>query len=195
MENSNFFKISNEYQDAKCRIRIPGQAGQVLNVIERLTFGWKKSEANIPYKTFRKMTGLNDWGIWRAKNKLIKMNIISPPKTDPLKKAGEKDISYRIQMDYTRWNLPAKIRELKKAGKPPLKKAGKPPLKKAGGQQGHIKDIIKDKYKYSKSNEIKQLKIRKKELQIELKEKGQFDNKKFLIKGIKEIEKQLKKLK
>jgi len=165
--------ISNEYQDAKCRIRIPGQAGQVLSVIERLTFGWNKKEANISYKTFRKMTGLNDWDIWRAKNNLIKMRIISHLKTDPLKKAGRNDASYRIQMDYTLWILPAKIRELKKAGKPPLKKAGKPPLKKAGSSpEAILNTSLKDNYintakpqksalellkenKYEKAREIK----------------------------------------
>ena len=41
-EDKNYFKVPNEYKDALCRIRIPGQARQVLDVIERFTWGWKK---------------------------------------------------------------------------------------------------------------------------------------------------------
>lgn len=188
--DSKYFKISNEYQDAKCRIRIPGQAGQILTVIERLTFGWNKKEAIISYKKFRKMTGMNDWSILRSKKTLIKMNIINT-----LKKESEKDISYRIQTDYTKWKTLSKKSTLKKESEDPLKKVNKTLSKKRVSQQGLIKDInIKDKYKYSKSNKIEQLKLRKKDLQDDLKKKDQFENKEYLIKGIKKIEKQLKKL-
>jgi len=107
MNNSRFIKIPNEYQDAKCRTRIDGQAMQILSVIERLTFGWNKKEAIISLKTFRKMTGLDDSHIIRSRKKLFKMGLITS--SNPIRGRGTTlqgnrgSVNHRIQMDYTKW--------------------------------------------------------------------------------------------
>ena len=79
-KDKNYFKVPNKYKDALCQIRIPGQAGQVLDVIERFTWGWNKKEADISFKTFRERTGMDNRHIVRARNRLIQMNIITVAK-------------------------------------------------------------------------------------------------------------------
>lgn len=147
MENSKFFMIPNEYQDAKCRIRIPGQARQVLDVIERFTFGWNKREASISYMTFRKMTGLDDRNILRARKKLIKMGVV-----DPVKNVRLRNTSYRIQMDYTKWKPLSKMSPTKNVRLDPVKNVRKSLSKKTGLQQRPIKDI---NVKYNSINTVK----------------------------------------
>jgi len=194
MENAKFFKIFNEYQDAKCNIRISGQAGQVLNVIERQTFGWNKKQANISFSTFRKMTGMDDRHIMRARKKLIEMGVITTAQ-----KGRMKPVCFRIQMDYTKWKpLPKKAVKLslpKKAVKTTAQKGSRPLPKKAVANRGVLKTFFKDiLFKDRKRDKIEKLKLRRKELQEDLKEKGPFEDKKYLIEGIKEIDKHLKKL-
>jgi len=194
MENDKFFKIPNEYQDEKCNIRIPGQAGQVLNVIERLTFGWNKKQANISFSKFRKMTGMDNRHIMRARKKLIEMGLISIAR-----KGNGKSICYRIQADYTKWKpLPKKATKKplpKKATKTVAQKGNRPLPKKATANRRLLKTFFKDiLFKDRKSDKIKQLKLRRKELQDDIKEMREFENKEYLIKGIEEIDKRLKKL-
>jgi len=145
--------MPNEYQDAKCRIRISGQARQVLDVIERYTLGWRKREASISYMTFRKMTGLDDRNILRARKKLVKMGII-----DPVKNVRLRNTSYRIEMDYTKWKTLSKMSPTKNVRLDPVKNVRKTLSKKTVAQQGLIKDInIKDisiKTGKPKNNEI-----------------------------------------
>ncbi len=113
--------IPNEYQDAKCRIRIPGQAAQVLAVIERFTFGWKKNDAIISFRTFRKMTGLDDSHIARSRNKLLNMGIITTTF-----KGNKRLVRYRIVKDYTKYKpLPLKDTTYKGNKSLPIK-ASKP---------------------------------------------------------------------
>lgn len=189
-KDKNYFKVPNEYQDALCQIRIPGQARQVLDVIERFTWGWNKKEADISFKTFRKRTGMDNRHIVRARNRLIQMNIITVAK-----KGNKKRAYYRIQTDYTKWKpLPKKAR-----GKPSSKKATKAIAKKDDKSlpkkaTPSIKDIYTNDIIF-KDNEIdkiiEQLKTRKRDLEEDLKEKGPDDNKQYLIDAIKEIDEQL----
>lgn len=190
-ENKNYFKVPNEYQDALCQIRIPGQAGQVLAVIIRFTYGWKKKEADVSFKTFRKRTGMDNRHIARARNRLIQMNIITVAK-----KGNKKKAYYRIQTDYTKWKpLPKKARgkpSSKKATKAVAKKDDKSSPKKATPsiKDIHIKDII------SKDSEIdiptQELEKRLEELKDDLKEERYEGEKNYIREGIKEIKKLLK---
>lgn len=194
MENDKFFKIPNEYQDAKSRIRIPGQAGQVLNVIERHTFGWNKKEADISFKTFRKITGMDDRHIMRARKKLIEMGVITTAQ-----KGSKNSVYFRIQTDSTKWKpLPKKAvkRPLpKKAVKTTAQKGSGSLPKKAVANRRVLKTFFKDiLFKDRKTDKIEKLKLRRKELQDDLKEMGEFETKEYLIEGIKEIDKRIKKL-
>ena len=132
--------------------------------------------------------------IMRSRKKLIEMGIISVAH-----KGNEKSIYYRIQMDYKKWK-PLPIKATKKllpikATKAVANKGNKRGPKKATANRGVLNTFFKDiLFKYRKKDKIEQLKLRRKELQEDLKEKGPFESKKHLIEGIKEIDKRLKKL-
>ena len=48
-----YVAIANEIMDALAHIRIPGEARQVLDVILRKTYGWKKKEDEISLSQFK----------------------------------------------------------------------------------------------------------------------------------------------
>ena len=155
--DSKYFKIPNEYQDAKCRLRIPGQAVQVLAVIERYTFGWNKKDSTISFRTFRKMTGMDDSHIIRSRSRLLKIGVITTTQQ------GKKNlVRYRIQTDYTKWK-PLPYRVTTQQGKKTTTQQGKKPLPNKETPTPVNKDIpIKDiLFKDRKTDKIKQLKIRK----------------------------------
>ncbi|MGR3219193.1 MAG: replication protein, partial [Candidatus Anammoxibacter sp.] len=98
--------IANEIMEAKARIRIPGEAEQVLCVIFRKTYGWNKTEDKIPLSQFEEMTGLPRPSICRAINKLLKINIITRKGNSTslfTKKGGDTITTYAIQKDYEKW--------------------------------------------------------------------------------------------
>lgn len=193
-KDKNYFKVPNKYKDALCQIRIPGQAGQVLDVIERFTWGWNKKEADISFKTFRERTGMDNRHIVRARNRLIQMNIITVAK-----KGNKKRAYYRIQTDYTKWKpLPKKARgkpSSKKATKPVAKKDDKSLPKKATPsiKDIHIKDTILKDSEINISTE--KLKIRLEELKEDLKEEKMPGELNYIREGIKEAEKRLREAK
>jgi len=198
IENKNFFKVPNEYKDTLCNIRIPGEARQILDVIERLTLGWNKKETAISFKTFRKMTKMDNRHIVRAREKLIEMRIITIAK-----KGNREEIYYRIQMDYENWKpLPKKARGKNKDASLPKKatktiaKLGNKSLPNWGTTTSVTKDInVKDSIYKDRENDIppQLLKEKLKELKEDLrKEKipGELD---YIREGIKGIKDQLKK--
>lgn len=98
-------KIANEIMDALCRIRIPGEEGQVLNAILRKTYGWNKCEDAISLSQFVEMTGLNKPHVIHALSGLLlkKVIIIAEKGNSPAK-------VYKINKDYEQWEpLPKKV--------------------------------------------------------------------------------------
>lgn len=63
--------------DALCRIRIPGEEMQVLNVILRKTYGWNKCEDAISLSQFVEMTMIKKPNVVRAIQGLLSKKIIS----------------------------------------------------------------------------------------------------------------------
>lgn len=51
---NGFTKIANELMEALAKIRIPGEARQVLDVIFRQTYGWNKKRIKSPYRSLLK---------------------------------------------------------------------------------------------------------------------------------------------
>lgn len=133
---NGYVKIANEIMDALARIRIPGEAQQVLMVIIRKTYGFNKKEDYIPLSQFVAATGLPKPSVVRAVNKLVNMKIISISK-----KANEGITNYMINKDFDCWEpLAKKLRGVTKKLTRGSKKANKPLAKKL-----HSKDI-KDNY-------------------------------------------------
>lgn len=179
--------VPNEYKDTLSRIRIPGQARQVLDVIERLTMGWNRREAKISLKTFRKMTGLKDKHILKGRSLLLKMRIISTPQ-----KGSRREVYYRILKDYSNWQ-PLPKREVKTTPQLGYKSLPKKGTTTPVPKDINVKDII---YKDSEINmPTKELKKRLEELKEDLKEERYEGEKNYVREGIKEIEGLLKEAK
>ncbi len=149
---TGYTKIANEIMDALARIRIPGEARQVLDAILRKTYGWNKKQDEISLSQFKIMTGLSSVHIVRARKKLLKMNIITVTQ-----KGNEKALIYRFQKNYDRWKvLPKKVTLPKKVIG--VTQKGNKPLPKKGN--------TKDKYK---DNSTKDTKYRKKFADMDIK--------------------------
>jgi phage replication O-like protein O len=117
--------IANELMEALCKIRIPGEARQVLDVIFRKTYGWHKTWDTIPLSQFVEMTGIVKPHILRAIKTLLDMNIIVTEKgyitekgNGVLPKKVTFVTSYCIQKNYELWKaLPKKVTVTKKGNK------------------------------------------------------------------------------
>lgn len=96
LENG-YTTIANELLDALCRIRVPGEATQVLMAILRKTYGFKRKEDEIALSQICAITGLDRPTVCRAINKLVEMNLIG-------KKAnGKKGNILAINKDHNTW--------------------------------------------------------------------------------------------
>lgn len=91
-----FVRVSNELWDAYCRIRIPGEPRQVLDVIIRKTYGYHKKEDRIPLSQFVLATGTKKPNIIRSINTLLSMNLII--KTDT-----PRGNMYKVNKDFDTW--------------------------------------------------------------------------------------------
>ena len=76
-KENGFVPIATEIMKAFPRIRIPGEARQLLDLILRLTYGFNQKAADISLNKFVSGTGLNKPAIIRGLNKLQRMNLIS----------------------------------------------------------------------------------------------------------------------
>lgn len=103
LENGHI-RIANELWEALTRIRIPGEASQVLMAITRLTWGWGKKTDTISIKQLHEATGIPKPRIIRARKKLIDMNLINVAQ-----KGNKKAPSYCFNKHYSTWKtLPKK---------------------------------------------------------------------------------------
>lgn len=95
-KENGYTMIANELLEALVRIRISGEARQVLDMIFRKTYGFHKKEDTIALSQFCLATGLKKPIVCRALAKLIEMNLI-------IKKDNGDGIIYRFNKDYTTW--------------------------------------------------------------------------------------------
>jgi phage replication O-like protein O len=100
---NGYTKIANELLEALARIRISGEANQILLVILRKTYGFNKTEDAISLSQFHLFTGIKKPSITRAIRKLEELNIIN-------RKANGAIKIYQLNKDYSTWRpLPKKI--------------------------------------------------------------------------------------
>lgn len=105
---NGFMRIANELLEAYARIRIPGEARQVLDVILRKTYGYGKKEDAISLSQFVLATGILKPNVCASLNHLRKMNLI-------IQKDNAIANIYSINKDYTSWRpLSKKITVLSK---------------------------------------------------------------------------------
>lgn len=102
-KENGYTSISNELMGALARIRINGEARQVLDFILLKTYGWNKKEDAISLSQFVNGTGLKKTTICKAINKLQSMNIVTQKDNDVAN-------IYGILKNYEYWKpLPKKI--------------------------------------------------------------------------------------
>lgn len=99
---NGYTKIANELVDALTKLRIPGEATQVLFYIFRKTYGFNKVEDAISLSQFALATGLKKSHVCRALDKLELLNLIT-------KKDNDIAHIYRFNKDFETWKaLPKK---------------------------------------------------------------------------------------
>ena len=118
-KENGYTSIAHEIIEALAKIKIPGQARQVLDVIFRKTYGWNKCTNEISLKQFVECTGLSKVRICRGIQNLLSMNIITKngnAMSHFTKNGNDYDVTYGIQKDYDKWvtlpkmvTLPKKI--------------------------------------------------------------------------------------
>lgn len=131
--------IANEIMDALAKIRIPGEARQVLDFILRKTYGWHKKEDHISLSQFINGTGMKKSAIYKAIKKLKTMNLIGT------KKDTGFNTSYWFNKNYNLWKrVPKKDTVPKKVPRGTKKGTKKVPKKRPTKE--NTKETNKRKY-------------------------------------------------
>lgn len=97
-KENGYTPIANEIMEALARIRIPGEARQMLDVIIRKTYGFNKKIDQIATSQFMELTGLPNFSIHRARKRLLYAKMITVSKN-----ANSQILSYSFQKDYHKW--------------------------------------------------------------------------------------------
>lgn len=125
---NGYIRIATGIWEALCKIRISGEARQVLDVIIRKTYGFQKKEDTVSLSQFALATGLKQPTAAKALRKLISMNLIT-------KKDNGK---IGLQKNFDLWKpLPKKITVTQKDNEA-TQKDNKPLPKKVHTIDKHI---------------------------------------------------------
>ena len=99
--------IANEIMEALAKIRIPGEARQILDFILRKTYGWHKKEDSISLTQFEKGTGLERNQVCRGLRKLLQMNLIYKGSDNGVPIHSDNTVPtisiYGFQKDFDKW--------------------------------------------------------------------------------------------
>lgn len=128
-----YTKIANELLEALIKIRVPGEAMQVLLKVIRQTYGYNKKEDDISLSQFCLATGMKKPNCVRAINKAIALNVI-------IKKDNGSIARYRFNKDYSTWKPLSKKITLSKKIMSVIKKDNKSLSKKIPTKE--IKDNV-----------------------------------------------------
>jgi len=106
---NGFIQIATELYNALCKVRIPGEAEQVIKAIIRFTYGFNRTRNTISTKQFIECTGLPKRSIYRGIKRLRKMNMIGVKIDTGVQLATKKATTYWLQKDYDKWSLGVQI--------------------------------------------------------------------------------------
>jgi len=155
LENG-FTSVANEIIDALGRIRIRGEAIQVLWVIFRKTYGWHKLTDDISLSQFVEATGINKRNVSRAIRILRDMNLIIIQKdNESLSKKITDTVNYRFNKDFETWKPLSKKITLSKKIICVIQKDNFPLSKKTNTKETITKETIQKKIYMSDSDEIR----------------------------------------
>jgi phage replication O-like protein O len=102
-KENGYTPIANEIMEALAKIRIPGQARQVLDVILRMTYGYRKTSDHISLQQFEIATGMKRNHICRSLKILQAINMVVPIKGLGSPNKGTTATSYSFQKDFEKW--------------------------------------------------------------------------------------------
>lgn len=102
-----FIRISTEFFEALCFIKLGGETRQIFDFIIRKTWGYNKSGDYITTSQFSNGTGIARRSVIRAKNILLNKNMIKI-----IKGKGRTASFYQIQKDYQKWVVSANLTPL-----------------------------------------------------------------------------------
>jgi len=112
LENG-YTSIANGIFEHLAKLRIPGEARQVLDFILRKTWGWHKKSDMISLNQFVEGTGLNKVHVCRAINTLLAMNLVTKKgnaRFHVTQKGNASELSYGSQMNFNKSQaLPKKV--------------------------------------------------------------------------------------
>lgn len=102
-KENGYTPIANELVEALGKIRISGEASQVLWVILRKTYGYQKKADKIAVSQFSSCTSMSKIAVQKAITKLTSMKIITKKGSDSVKE-------YCVVKDYSTWKpVPKKV--------------------------------------------------------------------------------------
>lgn len=150
-KENGYTPIAHEIMEALAKIKIPGQARQILDVIFRKTYGWGKCADKISLKQFVELTGLPKVRVCRGIQNLLSMNLITKNGnaiSHFTKNGNDYDVIYGIQKDYDKWQtlpkkttLPKKITHVTKKVLETLPKMVTLPIKTTNTKLTITKDV------------------------------------------------------
>jgi len=130
-KENGYTPIANEIMDQLIRIRVPGEARQVLDCILRKTYGWNKKSDVIALSQYVESTGLSKPHVCMGLKKLRDMNLITEKGKAFTEKGNEKGQYIEFNKDFETWiplpkkvTLPKKVKSITEKGKNPLPKKG-----------------------------------------------------------------------
>lgn len=97
--------IANELMEHLATVRLPGQEWQILFVLLRKTWGWKKKEDRIALSQFSQLTGIDRRKCHTLLKSLIKKKLVKKTVTYI---EDRKHISYGFNKNYEIWKLSPK---------------------------------------------------------------------------------------
>lgn len=101
-KEDGYTAIANEIMNALARIRIAGEARQMLDVIIRKTYGYNKKSDQIATSQFIKLTGLSRPSVHKNRKKLLYMNLIT------VTQKGYTPKTYMFNKDFETWGSVSK---------------------------------------------------------------------------------------
>lgn len=130
-KENGYTPIANEIMDALMKLRIPGEARQVLDCIIRQTYGWNKKQDAIALSQFVCMTGQSKVHVCISLLKLKTMHLITEKGKAITEKGNEVGQIYEFNKNYESWirlpkkvTLPKKVIIVTEKGNNPLPKKG-----------------------------------------------------------------------
>lgn len=121
-----YLSLARRIQDAFCKTRIPGEVRQIVDVVIRQTYGYKRKQDDISLDRFCELTGMKKPTVSRSIKSALEMNLIIKNDNE-----NRKPATFQFNKNYEEWrSLSKKIikKSLSKVITTVIKNDNLPPL-------------------------------------------------------------------